>query len=638
MDSVPPQQLQSHKIDLVSVDSSKILGVSLYTGRAEITRSFDVTLKEGSTSVNILGLPNVLENESLRVEGRGAAIIQDVSISEISTVEMKTSPVLEELKSKKRLVSKALSRCKVASKTLKDYMYNAGSKSTDIGMRLQDIIDQYNESGKKLDRDEVELEKELQAIEESIEAEKKELHGNMMMNVNPLLKKRVSINLLAETETQVKVLVTYAVGSATWDPLYDVRVNTQSEEKPTVTIVYKAAITQITGESWDGVPLTLETASPNYDVSVPLLQPWSLSVLRLRTQPPQTVIIPHHHRSRSRSRSRSPPSRFRRARRHSPSISSTSTRSLSPPRIPNQVVSVTSKGDFSATFSVPSLINIPGDGRSHNVIVAELKLDAILSWIAAPKVDRKVHLQAKIKNDSEYTLVAGSACIYVDGSFVAKTNLPVVSPRETFDCALGVDPSIRINYHPISKKGSQSGLIPFTQKTTSLRYSQRMTICNTKTKPVQLLTIRDVIPVSDDERIAVKLINPALPTSLLPSKNSSSDQNTKASRKESSRASFSTSSLRSALSNTTTAMGSIRIGAKGKEEIWKEMEKLPGTLKVSKSVLVQWAGVEEPNFDESAVGREGRINWICSLQPGETVNCTAEWEVSFPAGVEVVGL
>jgi len=66
MDSVLPQQLQSHKIDLVSVDSSKILGVSLYTGRAEITRSFDVTLKEGSTSVNILGLPNVLENESLR--------------------------------------------------------------------------------------------------------------------------------------------------------------------------------------------------------------------------------------------------------------------------------------------------------------------------------------------------------------------------------------------------------------------------------------------------------------------------------------------------------------------------------------------------------------------------------------------
>jgi len=202
------------------------------------------------------------------VEGRGAAIIQDVSISEISTVEMKTSPVLEELKSKKRLVSKALSRCKVASKTLKDYMYNAGSKSTDIGMRLQDIIDQYNESGKKLDRDEVELKKELQTIEESIEAEKKELHGNMMMNVNPLLKKRVSINLLAEMETQVKVLVTYgacrlyygalfrpdkspfnaAVGSATWDPLYDVRVNTQSEEKPTVTIVYKAAMTQITGE------------------------------------------------------------------------------------------------------------------------------------------------------------------------------------------------------------------------------------------------------------------------------------------------------------------------------------------------------------------------------------------------------
>jgi len=145
------------------------------------------------------------------VEGRGTVIIQDVSIS--ATNETRTPSILEDLKSKQQLISKALSRCKVASNTLEDYMYNAGSKSTDTGTQLQDIMDQYNESGKKLDRDEAELKKELQTIEESIQAEKK----NALMD--PLLKKTVSINLLAEKESQVELVIIYGAYSISEDGL-----------------------------------------------------------------------------------------------------------------------------------------------------------------------------------------------------------------------------------------------------------------------------------------------------------------------------------------------------------------------------------------------------------------------------------
>ncbi|THU90877.1 hypothetical protein K435DRAFT_968434 [Dendrothele bispora CBS 962.96] len=649
---------QTHTIDVVSVSQSKILNVSLYTGRAEITRSYNITVQEGLNTLNILGLPNVMENESLRVEGRGTALIHDVSVSEVPPEpRKKTSPVLEDLRSKKSLVEKALVRCGVNTRTLKLYMENLSFNTTET-TGLQDIINQHNEMGGKIDKEELELEKQLKTIED-IETEKRDLAGNALADTNPLMKKKVSISLFSEKEALIEVVLTYAVGAATWDPIYDVRANTQGEEKP-VTVVYKATITQATGESWNKVPLTLETAFPTYDVSVPELQPWSLEVNEphMHMHVPTTIIRPPSPVRRSRSRSpvqlhrysRSPDrARHARRRRYSSSSESRQSRSrarlVSPPPLLNQVVSVTSKGNVNATFRVPGLITIPGDGQAHNVVVAELKFDAALSWVSVPKIDQKVHLHAKIRNDSEYTFITGPASIYVDGSFIAKTNLPAVSPWETFDCALGPDPSIRITYHPLSKRASQSGVIPFTQKTSSTRYSQRITILNTKTKPVQLLKIRDIIPVSEDEQIVVKLISPALTIPNRPSKSPSSQGKPTLSfpTKETSRTSFSASSLKSALSSTATKIGGARgdnsnASMKEKSEALKEIANLPGTVAVSKAVLAQWADADEPHFEEASMGKNGMINWLCSLQPGETVNCMMEWDVAFPAGLDVVGL
>jgi hypothetical protein len=115
--------------------------------------------------------------------------------------------------------------------------------------------------------------------------------------------------------------------------------------------------------------------------------------------------------------------------------------------------SVTSKGNVSATFSVPGLVTIPCDGEAHNFTIVELGLKALMSWVSVPKLDAKTHLnvrflaefqhghthilQARITNASEYTLLMGTASVYVDGSFISRTKVPSVSPQESFDCPLG---------------------------------------------------------------------------------------------------------------------------------------------------------------------------------------------------------
>lgn len=98
---------------------------------------------------------------------------------------------------------------------------------------------------------------------------------------------------------------------------------------------------------------------------------------------------------------------------------------------------IVAQGTLSATYQVPGLISIPSDSQNHNVTIIELTLGAEMSWITVPKVDKRVHLKAKVKNASEYTLLPGEASIYVDGSFISKSNIPSVAPQGSFDCSLG---------------------------------------------------------------------------------------------------------------------------------------------------------------------------------------------------------
>jgi hypothetical protein len=62
----PPAFEPVGAIELNSVQDSKIIGVSVYAGRAEITRLFRFKVQTGQNQVVINGLPSVLDRDSLR--------------------------------------------------------------------------------------------------------------------------------------------------------------------------------------------------------------------------------------------------------------------------------------------------------------------------------------------------------------------------------------------------------------------------------------------------------------------------------------------------------------------------------------------------------------------------------------------
>ncbi|KAF8989094.1 hypothetical protein BDQ17DRAFT_1373562 [Cyathus striatus] len=457
---------------LQSSKDGTITHVSVYPSRAHITRLFKLPLKIGRNFITISGLPKVLDDDSIRAEGNGEAIIQDITIStELQTMAVK-SPQLEAL---------------------------------------------------------LDISKE-----------------------HPLADgKTATVGVFSESEEEIEFSLHYAVTQAGWTPVYDVRVNTESKEK-CIKLVYKASVTQRTGEEWKDAHLTLETSLPQFNVNMPLLTPWKLFFVTTETPSPYGV------------RGGVDNTRFRR-------------RALVHDN-PMDAYAI-------ATFEVPESRTILGDGTVHKVTVTELELDGELKWVSIPTTkDVRMHWTAIVHNDSDYPLLKGAASVYVNGSFTARSEIPHVSPQERFNCALGVDPSIHVIYHPRDKKRSQSG---FYTKSNNHIFEQRISLVNAKSCAVTNVKIIDHIPVSEESTISVKLLSPALP-----------------------------------IADPTSDKRNI------------DMSKV---IQVAKGIVAQWEK-GDGNAEVDKLGSDGKLSWNCNIPAQGKVNLVLSWEVAAPADKVITGL
>ncbi|KAK2465785.1 hypothetical protein APHAL10511_002329 [Amanita phalloides] len=256
-----------NSIELSSLNDSKIANVSVYTGRAEVTRIFKILVKTGQNQIAINELPDALDRDSIRVEGHGLAIIHDVSVGNMPELPQPTvSPALNVLMRRKDRTTKALERCKRMHDGLEKYLSTLHIECVAVG-ELDKIVEGYDTAAEKLDDKVLDLEAELKHIEEDIKNEQDDSSG-LARSRRPAKRKgtlrtQVLLNIFADNESEIELVLIYAVNNANWNAVYDIRVDTQTKENP-VTLIYKAAITQNTGEDWQDVTLTLETATPSF--------------------------------------------------------------------------------------------------------------------------------------------------------------------------------------------------------------------------------------------------------------------------------------------------------------------------------------------------------------------------------------
>ncbi|CAM9779998.1 unnamed protein product, partial [Hapterophycus canaliculatus] len=152
------------------------------------------------------------------------------------------------------------------------------------------------------------------------------------------------------------------------------------------------------------------------------------------------------------------------------------------------------------TFVVEKPASIKSNGETKKLSVAVLQLSTEVVHYIVPSKEPAAYLQAKATNSTDYLLLASDAVsVFFDNSFVAKTSLNSVSPGESFQTFLGVDPAVKIEVAPPRKTNKKKGLFGNVDRVT---HCFSTSISNKKKVPVTCVVV-EALPRSTDEIIKV---------------------------------------------------------------------------------------------------------------------------------------
>lgn len=243
---------------------------------------------------------------------------------------------------------------------------------------------------------------------------------------------------------------------------------------------------------------------------------------------------------------------------------------------------------LTATYEVPGTRTIVPSFTPRRSKIATIALNSMmLTHILVPKLRPASFLRARITNNSPVTLLKGTAGLTLDGSFLGHTTIPRCSAGETFPLQLGVDPALSIAYaSPAVRKNVASGVF---NKESSMLYTRTMTLTNTRTtgSPIEI-SVRDQVPVSEDERLKVEIAHP------------------KGLQAEGDTARTGTEFFSAQTQKVGGGTAGGRSSAKEKDDKWGQAT--------------------------ARLGKNGGIEWSVKLNPGKGVRLTLEYELRYPSG------
>uniref|UniRef100_A0A914QB56 DUF4139 domain-containing protein n=1 Tax=Panagrolaimus davidi TaxID=227884 RepID=A0A914QB56_9BILA len=266
---------------------------------------------------------------------------------------------------------------------------------------------------------------------------------------------------------------------------------------------YFGNIKQETGENWDNVELSLSTAQPCLEGSLPKL---GATVVRFHRR---KQIKPYNRGNQNFSPSYSPcsPGYSPTFPGYAPTSPSYSPTSPTPPAKMKRIVTTAKEIILSTIFTISSKKSIPTGSTKYKVTVMVETFQAYLRYRCVPKKDTNVYLMATVINTSDYPIHAGPATIYVNNSMSAIIKLDSVASGEKMECPLGVGKQVKVAYKPSKSFQSQNGVI---NKNCHITNEQRIIVTNTKRDEPIIITIHEPIPQSTDEKIKIKLLSPDL--------------------------------------------------------------------------------------------------------------------------------
>jgi uncharacterized protein (TIGR02231 family) len=493
--------------------TSRIDAVTVYPTGAEIVRTARLKLERGEHTLLFADLPAEAIAASIRVEGKSTAKLEIGSVDTrtvlvprgddavVATERRRVEEAIERLKDEKAALQVAVEAAGAQKKLIENLTQlptasaPAGGPAPaqpDWGQLFELIGKRAAEAHKAV------LDTQLKVRE--VDRRIKDLQAKLA-SLAPTQKARTEVKVFvsAADALDAEMAIRYQVRNASWTPFYDARLAIGNKaQAPNLQLVRRAAIRQVTGESWHNVALSLSTARPAAGTAAPVLLP--LIIDYESDRPPPVAELPPPAARPGPARK----GRFHHSRRRAEEAEVDGLAFASAQEKGAQVEIQA----FQALYAIAGRVTVPETGETKRVQIDAMQLEPALMVRAVPKREEKAYLYAKIATARGAPLLPGKVALFRDAVFVGNGRLPLLAPGEEHELGFGVDDSVRVRHALAEEKRSETGIIS-TSKTDARSY--RITVKNLHERTIEL-SVLDQIPVSQNADIAVELTGKAAPT------------------------------------------------------------------------------------------------------------------------------
>jgi uncharacterized protein (TIGR02231 family) len=486
--------------------TSTISAVTVYTDRAVVTRTATVELPGGTTELVFPNLPQALNERSLQVSGRGTAqaLILDVS-SKQTFVDFTPNARVKELEDQLKGLGKQVRGLDDRGNLLNTQQAMLDRMETALfAPPARDVprpdFNQFTNSLAFLTEQKARLVTERAALDEQREELQNKIN-TVQQQLNELRGsggrafKTVTVRVSAPQAGSLDVALSYTVPGASWSPSYDARV--LSTERA-VALGYFGIVRQSTGEDWKDVALTLSTARPGLGGAAPVLAVWNVDVFN-------PILLRQAEMNERRRDNFAAKSVMAPAAVGGANMQTLTSDAPAPEEKDAEMATATMEaGATSASFKIASSASVPSDNSPQKVPITAVKLAANPEYLTVPKRLATAYLTAKVYNNSEFPLLAGTMNVFLDGTFVATSAVRTVMSGEKFDLALGADEGISVKHKRVNKFTEDTGL---TNSGKRITYEYLLTIQNNK-RTTERVIVADQVPLSRNEKIVVRQLAP----------------------------------------------------------------------------------------------------------------------------------
>ncbi len=484
--------------DVIEADS-RVAAVTVFPDRAGVTRSAALHLPKGEHVIKIAPLPGAVEPDSVTARGLGQAEVTiygvRLAVTQLETGQDPKVKALEEgirnamrrqqqLRKLKEVLGQErayLASIKAASSEQigKDLITKSPSAS-DAAALLNFMDEAYLKNFERDQKADEELQERAEELDR-LQRELAELTQGRLRQETAIL-----VDVGVRDAGTFRLDVSYRVPGASWQPSYEARALSTADE---VGLLTYGLVRQGTGEDWIDAALTLSTAQPALAGSMPELEPWFLRP-REAQQPLSEGLM------RMNAAMEMGASEAKDARAQSSEVLEKEA---------GLAVAAASTQGPAVTYTLPKPSTIPADWQPHRVPISTQVFKAGLAYETTPRLAPYAFLRAKAVNTSEALFLPGPVSVFLDGAYVATSDLKLIAPGEELDLFLGVDERVKVERKQLKERVEVSLLPGLRGKTKSTDYEFLTTIENFTGRRISV-TAFDQVPVSQREEIVVESV------------------------------------------------------------------------------------------------------------------------------------